>query len=79
MCPRIIRFISNLAEFRIGNEITSSYMPFLIVIGNVLHRNVNTESIVEKKTHKLVNCKWDERTKSEFHDIMYNSINECRM
>jgi hypothetical protein len=46
--------MSNLVEFRIDNEITSSHVPLLIVIGNMLQRNVNTESTVRKTTHKLV-------------------------
>jgi hypothetical protein len=36
----------------------------------MLQRNVNTESNIEKTTHKLVKYKWDERAKSEFLDIM---------
>jgi hypothetical protein len=41
-------------------------MPLLTVIRNMLQRNVNMQSIVEKTTHKLVKDKWDERAKSEF-------------
>jgi hypothetical protein len=68
--------LSNMVVFRIGNEISSSHMPLLIVIGNMLQNNVNTESFVEKTTHNLVKYKWDERTKSEFLDLMNTNINE---
>jgi hypothetical protein len=47
--------ISNLVGFRLGNETISSHMPLLTVIRNMLQRNVNIESIVEKTTHKLQN------------------------
>jgi hypothetical protein len=67
--------IKNLVEFKIGSEIISSHMPLLIVIGNVIQRNVNMKSIVEKTTHKLVKYKWDERVKSEFLNIMNININ----
>jgi hypothetical protein len=71
--------ISNLVEFRIGNEFTSSHMPLLIVIGNMLQINVNMESIVEMITHKLEKYKGDERAKSKFLDIMYSDINKYYM
>jgi hypothetical protein len=54
-------------------------MPLLIVIGNVLQRNVNTESIVEKTIHKLVKYRWDERANSEFLDNINSNINKYFM
>jgi hypothetical protein len=46
--------INSLVEFRIGSEVISSHIPLLIVIENILQRNVNKGSSVEKTTHKLV-------------------------
>jgi hypothetical protein len=55
------RLISGSVEFRTCNEIIINHMPLLAVTESMLQRNVNTESIVEKTTHKLVKYKWDER------------------
>jgi hypothetical protein len=65
-----------LGRVRIGNEIISSHIPLLIVMGNKLQSNVNTEFFVEKTTHNLVKYKWHERTKSEFLDFMITNINK---
>jgi hypothetical protein len=61
----------------IGSENISSNMPRLIAIGNMLLRNVNMESTVQKTTHKLIKYEWDEKAKSEFLDII--NINEYCM
>jgi hypothetical protein len=54
-------------------------MPLLTVIGNMLQINVSTESIVEKKTHKLVKYKLDERAMSEYLESINSNINEYCM
>jgi hypothetical protein len=71
--------INNLVGFKIGNEIISSHMPFLIEIGKVIVRNGNTEFIDKQVIHKVVKYRWDERVKEEFLDIMNSNVNEICM
>jgi hypothetical protein len=68
-----IGLISSLVGFSIGSEITSSR------VGNMLQRNMNTESIVEKITHNLVKYECYERAKSELLDVMNSNISQCSM
>jgi hypothetical protein len=46
-----------LVEFRMSSEVIFSHIPLLILMGHMLQRNVNMESIVENTAHKLVKYK----------------------
>jgi hypothetical protein len=65
-----VGLISTWVEFSIGNEITSSRL------GNMLQRNMNAGSSVQKRTHNLVKYKCDERAKSELLDIVNSNMNQ---